>query len=86
VVNVSATLAEVRSAVSKVFRTNQAADAFLSLPCPALGGVPTQLVAQGRGDEVLAFVEKLAEIAPAPPSGLGGLFQGWLGPFAGRKR
>ena len=40
-------------------------------------------VEEGRGDEVVAFLEKLAEVAPAPPRGLDSLFRGWLGPFAG---
>lgn len=85
VVNVSATVEDVEDAASKVFRTRQAVRAFLTVPCPALGGVPMKLVTQGRGDEVVAFLEKLAVTAPPPPSGLQGLFQGWLGQF-GRKR
>lgn len=79
-----ATKEEVRAAAAKIFRTDQAARAFLSVPNPKLGGIPLKLTEDGRGDEVVAFLEKLAEIAPAPPSGLDQLFRGWLGPFAGR--
>jgi len=82
-VTVSATVEQVREAAAKIFRTDQAAKAFLSVPNPKLGGVPMKLVEEGRGDEVVAFLEKLAEVAPAPPRGLDSLFRGWLGPFAG---
>ena len=82
----SATVEDVEDAAGKVFRTRQAVHAFLTVPCPALGGVqPLKLVEQGRGDEVMAFLEKLAAAAPAPPSGLAGMFRGWLGPFAGKR-
>jgi hypothetical protein len=77
---------ELRLAARKVFCTDQGAHAFLTAPCPALGGaVPARMVAEGRGAEVLAFLEKLAEVAPPPSSGLGNLFRGWLGPFAGKR-
>ncbi len=82
----SATIDDVRAAASKIFRTPQAANAFLSVPNPKLGGTPLKLTEEGRGDEVVAFLEKLAEVAPAPPSGLDALFRGWLGPFGGGKR
>jgi hypothetical protein len=86
VVSVSATVEDVEAAAGKVFRTRQAVHAFLTVPCPALGGDrPMQLVEQGRGDEVVAFLEKLAVTAPPPPSGLQGVFQGWLGRFAGKR-
>ena len=59
---------ELRLAARKVFCTDQGAHAFLTAPCPALGGaVPARMVAEGRGAEVLAFLEKLAEVAPPPP-------------------
>jgi hypothetical protein len=86
VVNVSATVEDVEDAAEKVFRTRQAVHAFLTVPCPALGGVkPQALVEQGKADEVIAFLEKLATAAPPPPSGLAGMFRGWLGPFAGKR-
>jgi hypothetical protein len=81
----SATIEQARAAAAKLFRTDQAANAFLSVPNPKLGGVPLKLIEEGRGDEVVAFLEKLAEVAPAPPSGLNQLFRGWLGPFGGGK-
>jgi hypothetical protein len=68
----------------RVFRTKQAADAFLTLPCPALGASPSELVESGRENEVLAFLDKLENEAPAPPSGLDGIFSKWLGRFGKR--
>jgi hypothetical protein len=82
----SATIEEVRAAAAKVFRTEQAARAFLSVPSPKLGGTPLKLTQEGRGDEVVAFLKKLAEVAPPSPSGFDNLLRGWLGPFGGGKR
>jgi hypothetical protein len=76
---------QIRTAALRVFRTRQAVDAFLALPCPALGGTPEALAKSGRGNEVLAFLDKLEHEAPPLPSGLGGLFAGWLGRFGGRR-
>ncbi len=69
----SASEQEVRAAAAKVFRSPQAADAFLRLANPTLGGVPLTLVQQGRGDEVLAFLERLAIEAPPPPPSIFGI-------------
>ncbi len=74
----------VRAAAMRLFRTKQAADAFLTLPCPALGGSPMALLDAGREKEVLAFLDKLEREAPAPPSGLDKVFAGWLGRFGKR--
>lgn len=69
----------------RIFRTRQAADAFLTLPCPALGGTPTELVRSGRENEVLAFLDKLEREAPAETPTMARLFSGWLGRFGGRR-
>jgi hypothetical protein len=71
---VSATLEEIRAAALKVFTGRQAADAFLKLRSPVLGGMPLEMVKAGRGDEVLAFLDKLAREAPAPPKSIFGIF------------
>ena len=76
---------EVRAAAQRVFRTRQAVDAFLTLPCPALGGKPEELVEAGRETEVLAFLDRLEHEAPPEPSSLARLFSGWMGQ-RGRKR
>ncbi|HET6438178.1 MAG TPA: antitoxin Xre/MbcA/ParS toxin-binding domain-containing protein [Anaeromyxobacter sp.] len=82
----SATEEEIQAAARKVFRTDQGAKAFLNVPCPALGGgTAKELIARGRGAEVLAFLEKLAVQAPAPSGTFADMFRGWLGPFAGRR-
>lgn len=66
-------LDEVREAARKVFRQRQAVDAFVELRTPKLGGkTPRELVEAGRGDEVLAFVDELARVAPAPPPSIFG--------------
>jgi hypothetical protein len=59
-----ASIEQIRAAALKVFTSRQAADAFLELESPALGGVPLELVRAGRGDEVLAFLDRLAREAP----------------------
>ena len=74
----------VRAAATHLFRTQQAANAFLESRCPALGGVPLKLVKEGRTEEVLAFIEKLEKDAPAPPTSLDRLLSGWLGRFGRR--
>ena len=77
-------LDEVRAVARRIFRSQQAADAFLRLPSPRLGGAaPVDLVRDGRADEVLKFLENLEREAPAPPPGLQGLFSSWLGRFGG---
>jgi hypothetical protein len=76
---------EIEAAAMRVFRTRQAAMAFLTLPCPALGAVPSQLAQSGREDEVLAFLDRLEREAPAPAATLDKIFSGWLGRF-GRRR
>ena len=75
----AADLEAIRAAARKVFTSPQAADAFLRLRSPALGGVPLELAQSGRGDEVLAFLERLAEEAPPPPPRIFGfpLGAGW---------
>lgn len=60
-------LDEIRAAARKVFTSEQAAEAFLRLDSPVLGGVPLELVEAGRGHEVLAFLARLAREAPPPP-------------------
>lgn len=67
----------IRAAARKVFTSPQAADAFLNLESPVLGGVPLELVEAGRGDEVLAFLERLAREAPPPPVRIFGIPLGW---------
>ncbi len=64
---------EIRAAAARVFRGKQAAEAFLTLRSPVLGGVPVELVEAGRGDEVLRFLERLAENAPPPPPSIFGI-------------
>jgi hypothetical protein len=72
-------LDELRAAAQKVFPTAQAADAFLRLHAPALGGIPIELAKAGREREVLAFLERLAAEAPAPPPSIFGLpLGGWF--------
>ncbi len=75
---------EVRAAAVRVFRTRQAVDAFLTLPCPALGGKPEKLVEAGRENEVLAFLDRLEREAPPEPSSLAKVFGGWLGRWGRR--
>lgn len=70
-------LEAIRAAALKVFTSRQAADAFLRLDSPKLGGVPLELVEAGRGDEVLAFLEQLAQEAPPPPLRIFGIPLGW---------
>ena len=82
----SASEEQIHAAARKVFRTDQGAKAFLNVPCPALGGqTAKQMIAQGRGDEVLTLLEKLAVEAPPPSGSLADMFRGWLGPFGGRR-
>ncbi len=64
----SATLDDVRARATHLFRTEQGAEAFLSLPCAALHGVPAELARHGRADEVLAYLLRLE--AAAPPEAL----------------
>ncbi len=71
---------EIRAAAARVFRGDQAARAFLELRSPALGGVPAELVQAGRGDEVLRFLERLAEDAPPPPPSIFGIPLRWKKP------
>jgi hypothetical protein len=76
---------EIREAAMRVFRTPQAAKAFLTVPCPALGGTPAELIRSGRENEVLAFLDKLEREAPPEPSSMAKIFSGWLGRFGGRR-
>jgi hypothetical protein len=76
---------EIRAAAMRVFRTKQAASAFLTLPCPALGASPEELVRSGRENEVLAFLDRLEREAPAETPTMARLFSGWLGRFGGRR-
>jgi hypothetical protein len=69
---------ELRAAAARIFRSDQAAEAFLSLHCPALGGVPAKLAEAGRGAEVLRFLETLARDAPPPPPALFGVPLPWM--------
>ncbi len=75
---------DIRAAAMRVLRTRQAADAFLSLPCPALGAAPADLVKSGRENEVLAFLDRLEREAPPEPSSMSKIFSGWLGRFGRR--
>jgi hypothetical protein len=54
----------VLEAAVKVFRTEQGARAFLGMKNAQLGGVPSRLVEEGRGDEVVAYLTALREQAP----------------------
>jgi hypothetical protein len=70
---VTVELEDVREAARKVFRQWQAVDAFVELRTPKLGGrTPRELVEEGRGSEVLEFIEQLAREAPAPPPSIFG--------------
>lgn len=69
----------------RVFRTKQAANAFMTLPCPALGGSPEKLIDEGREIEVLQFLDRLEREAPPEPNSMVRLFSGWLGRFGGRR-
>ncbi|HET9595550.1 MAG TPA: antitoxin Xre/MbcA/ParS toxin-binding domain-containing protein [Anaeromyxobacteraceae bacterium] len=51
-----------------VFRTEQAARAWYTLPNPRLGDSPRSIVERGEGERVLAELEQLP---PAQPSILG---------------
>lgn len=76
---------QVRAAALRLFRTEKAAEAFLEIKAPALGGAPLELVRAGRGGEVLAFLDKLEREAPAAPSSMERLFSGWFGRFGGKR-
>lgn len=50
----------VMHAARAVLGTDEAADAWMNTPAPALGGrTPAELVGEGRHDEVLALVASL---------------------------
>ncbi len=68
----------------RVFRTRQAARAFLEVPSPKLGDTPAALIEAGRENEVLAFLDELEREAPPEPSSLAKVFSGWLGRFGRR--
>lgn len=73
---------QVREAARRVFPNRKAADGFLRLRTPKLGGQsPLELVEAGRGDEVLEFLAELERVAPATNKGP---FDGWLGRFGRR--
>jgi len=76
---------QIRASALRLFRTRQAADAFLTIPCRPLGASPLELLKAGRGAEVLSFLANLEEEAPAPPATLDRIFAGWLGRFGGRR-
>jgi hypothetical protein len=63
----------VFAAALRVFRTPQAAEAFLEIPLHDLGGSPIELLERGRGDEVLAYLAALEQDAPAPPPSMFGI-------------
>jgi hypothetical protein len=76
----------VLAAALKVFRTDQAAEAFLGVNNARLGGVPLRMVEEGRGDEVVAFLEALRkEAPPAEGSFWEVVSQQWAG-LGGRRR
>ena len=80
------TVDEVRLAARRIFRTDQAANAFLGAKSRLLGGsTPLELLRAGRGDEVVALLAKLQAEAPAPEGGMNGLFRGWLGSWGTRR-
>jgi len=70
-------LDEIRAAARKVFTSAQAAEAFLRLDSPVLGGVPLELVEAGRGHEVRAFLDRLAREAPPPGPRIFGIPLNW---------
>jgi uncharacterized protein (DUF2384 family) len=77
---------DVKAAARRIFRTEQAAGAFLSARSPLLGGsTPLELLEAGRGDEVVALLARLQAEAPAPEGGMNALFRGWLGGWGTRK-
>ncbi len=75
---------QILEAAMRVFRTQQAARAFLEVPSPKLGGTPKALIEAGRENEVLAFLDELEKQAPAEPSSLARVFSGWLGRWGKR--
>jgi hypothetical protein len=62
-----ASLEDVRAQALRLFRTEQSATAFLSAHCLALDGVPIELAMSGRAAEVLFYLERLENFAPARP-------------------
>ncbi len=73
---------QVLAATLRIFPNRRAANGFLKLRTPKLGGLsPEELVEAGRGDEVLEFLAELEREAPASSKGL---FEGWLGRFGRR--
>ncbi len=60
-----ATVEDVCAQARRLFRTKQGADAFLNAPCVALDGVPLELATSGRAAEVLFYLERLENVAPA---------------------
>ena len=70
----------VYAAALRIFRTPQAADAFLELPLHDLGATPYELIQSGRGDEVLAYLTELERDAPAPPPSMFGFPLSWPRP------
>ena len=62
-----ATIENVHARARNLFRTDQSASAFLSAPCSALGGVPLELARNGRAAEVLFYLDRLVDRAPADP-------------------
>lgn len=71
---------EVLAAATRVFRTTQAARAFLALPTPEFGGeTPQELVRTGREADVLAFLARLEQEAPPQPNWLFSAIFGRLG-------
>jgi hypothetical protein len=60
----SATIEDVGARARHLFRTEQSADAFLNVPCVALGGVPAELAMRGHAKEVLFYIRCLENAAP----------------------
>jgi hypothetical protein len=74
----------VRDAALALFRTEQAADAWLTLRCERLGAVPLELVDEGRGEEVIQLLQQIAsEVGPPDTDPWAGLRR-LLGPLGGR--
>jgi len=70
---------QVLAGARALFRTEQAALAWYTLPTPRLGDTPRALVERGEGERVLALLAELRQVAPPPPpSFLGFPAGGWF--------
>jgi Protein of unknown function (DUF2384) len=84
---VDASVDEAMEAALRVFGSEQAARAFLKTSIPILGGgVPLQMIKEGRGAEVLALLERLLRETPPPSLDYWGkISKNWMGGWAKRR-